>query len=586
MEQWFVINKKADFKSIGKKHGIDQVTARVIRNRDVIEEEEIHLFLKGGLDDLSDPHQMRDADKLVEILSEKIDRQLPIRIIGDYDIDGVMATHILLTALQRTGAIVSAAIPDRIRDGYGLNENLITLAKEDHIDTILTCDNGISAIDEIAYAKDCGMTVLVTDHHEIPYREEEGQRRYLTSRADAIVNPHQKECRYPFKNLCGAAIAWKIICLLYEKRNIPKEEAESFLENVALATVGDVMELIGENRILVREGIKKIHHTKNIGMKALISQCGLNPKDIDAYHFGFVLGPCINASGRLDTARRALKLFSQTKEAEALILANELVVLNMERKDLTAKGVEEAILAYEKNSYEKDSVIVLYLPQVHESIAGIIAGRIREKYYKPTFVLTKAEDGVKGSGRSVEEYSMYEQMSKCQELFTRFGGHPMAAGLSLPEENVETFRKRINELCPKECRNLIAKVKIDVPMPCDYVTPQLVRELEILAPFGKGNPRPIFADKNLKLERLWLVGKNQNVLRLHLRTAGGKKIDGIYFGDVPSVLSYLEEKYGAKEVEKAKEGKTNQIYLSIVYYPKINLFRETETLQFEIKYYQ
>lgn len=586
MEQWVVINKKADFKGIGEKYGIDPVTARIIRNRDIQEDREIDLFLNGGLSELYDPHRMKDADKLVDILLEKIRQGASIRIIGDYDIDGVMSTYILKTAFSRCGAKVSTRIPDRVKDGYGLNIHLIEQAHRDGMDTIVTCDNGIAALEEIAYAKTLGMTVLVTDHHEIPFREREGVREYRASEADAIVNPHQKECPYPDKNLCGAAVAWKVVCILYEKMGIPMEDAYEFLENVAFATVGDIMNLIGENRILVKEGLRRIHNTKNPGMKALIAQCGLEPGQIDAYHFGFVLGPCINASGRLDTAKRALELFFQTGEQEAVRIANELVILNMERKELTVEAVEEAVRIYEREGYRKDSVIVIYMPQVHESIAGIIAGRIREKYYKPTFILTESEDGVKGSGRSVEEYSMYEELCKCQELLTKFGGHPMAAGLSLPEKNVESFRRKINELCPQNCRSLVSKVRIDVPMPVDYVNMDLVREFQILAPFGKGNPKPVFADRELRILHMRIVGKNRNVLRLSLRSKENRPVSGIYFGDTEKFQAYLVEKFGEDQVQAALEGRENRMVISIVYFPKINRYRNLESLQFEIQGYR
>lgn len=585
-EQWVTINKKADFKEIGRKFGIDQVTARIIRNRDITEDAQIDAFLNGSLDSLHDPHQMKDADKLVDILVRKIREQAPVRVIGDYDIDGVMSAYILTAALKRCGANVSTQIPDRIHDGYGLNRRLIEIAHADGTDTILTCDNGISAIEEIAYAKELGMTVLVTDHHEIPFQEADGRKVFLYSGADAVVNPHQQDCPYPYKELCGAAVAWKVICILYEKMDVLAEEAEVFLENVAFATVGDIMSLTGENRILVKEGLKRIHFTQNTGMKALIAQCGLQPRQIEAYHFGFVLGPCINASGRLDTAKRALELFFEKNEAEAQRIAQELVVLNMERKELTSRGVEEAVRLYEEQGCEADPVLVLYLPDVHESVAGIIAGRIREKYYKPAFILTRAEDGVKGSGRSVEEYSMYEQMCRCQELFTKFGGHPMAAGLSLPEENVEKFRNKINALCPPECCNLVSKIRIDVPMPVDYVTTELVREFSLLAPFGKSNPRPVFADRGLSVERMWVVGKNQNVLRLSLCSSGGKHVAGIFFGDIDCFEGYLMEKFGEKQVAAARSGKSNSIVISVVYNPKINVYRDTETLQFEIVSYR
>lgn len=581
-----VINKGADFKGIGNKFHIDPVTARIIRNREVIGDEEIHSFLAGTLQELPDVHLMQDLDLLVELLDQKINEKAKIRIIGDYDIDGVMSSYILYRALTRCGAQVDVAIPNRITDGYGLNRNLITEALECGVDTILTCDNGITAIEEIAYAKEAGMTVLVTDHHEIPFKDVDGERIYMRSEADAIVNPHQKTCAFPYKDLCGAGVAWAVIVALYEKNNIEQKEAENLLEFVAFATVGDIMSLTGLNRILVREGLKRIHHTTNIGMRALISQCGLLPEQIDTYHFGFVLGPCINAAGRLDTARRALRLFISEKPEEAAEIAEELVVLNEERKEMTRQGVEEAKQLVEEGGYENDPVLILYLPDVHESIAGIIAGRIREYYYRPTFILTKGEDGVKGSGRSTEKYSMYEQMCKCSDLLTKFGGHPMAAGLSLPEENVEAFRKQMNENCPFRAEEMVQTIHIDVPMPVDYVTNALVEEFSILAPFGKDNPKPVFADRNLKISRMWIVGKNQNVLRMTLISKQGRPLSAIYFGDIEAMQTYLMEQYGTQEVDKAFHGRENSMQISIVYSPKLNTYKDSETLQFEIQYYR
>lgn len=586
MEQWMVINKGADFKGIGNKFHIDPVTARIIRNREVIGDEEIHSFLAGTLQELPDVHLMQDLDLLVELLDQKINEKAKIRIIGDYDIDGVMSSYILYRALTRCGAQVDVAIPNRITDGYGLNRNLITEALECGVDTILTCDNGITAIEEIAYAKEAGMTVLVTDHHEIPFKDVDGERIYMRSEADAIVNPHQKTCAFPYKNLCGAGVAWAVIVALYEKNNIEQKEAEELLEFVAFATVGDIMSLTGLNRILVREGLKRIHHTTNIGMRALISRCGLLPEQIDTYHFGFVLGPCINAAGRLDTARRALRLFISESPEEAAEVADELVILNEERKEMTRQGVEEAKQLVEEGGYENDPVLILYLPNVHESIAGIIAGRIREYYYRPTFILTKGEDGVKGSGRSTEEYSMYEQMCKCSDLLTKFGGHPMAAGLSLPEENVEAFRKQMNENCPFRAEEMVQTIHIDVPMPVDYVTNALVEEFSILAPFGKDNPKPVFADRNLNISRMWIVGKNQNVLRMTLISKQGRPLSAIYFGDIEAMQTYLMEQYGTQEVDKAFHGRENNMQISIVYSPKLNTYRDSETLQFEIQYYR
>ena len=585
MEKWFVINKGADFAGIAKRFGISPVTARLIRNREVMGDEAIARYLKGGIGELYDPHLLLDSDRLTDILVQKISEQKKIRVIGDYDIDGVMSTYILYKGITRCGGSVDFQIPDRMKDGYGINDHLIEQADEAGIDTIITCDNGIAAIGEIAHAKSLGMTVLVTDHHEIPYTEERGERHYKRSEADAIVNPKQMECTYPYKNLCGAAVAWKVIQILYEKCDIAVEESYDFLENVAFATVGDVMDLTDENRILVREGLKRIHTTMNPGMRALILQNKLEPEQISSYHFGFVLGPCINASGRLETAKIALNLFLQEDVKKASEIAAELVDLNAQRKDMTAEGVELAMQQVEEgNTGEK--VLVVYLPDVHESLAGIIAGRIREACHKPTFVLTKSEDGVKGSGRSIEAYSMYEELCKCQELFTKFGGHPMAAGLSLPEANVEIFREKINACCGLTEEDFIPKIKIDIPMPVDYPDISLVNELSLLEPFGKANVKPQFADKNLGIDRAVVVGKNQNVLKLTLKTERGKSISAVYFGDVEEFREYYGRKYGENEVQQAFLGRTNAIRMSVIYYPGINRYQGNESIQIVIKNYQ
>lgn len=580
------MNKGADFKSIGLKYGIDQVTARIIRNRDIVEDEDIRLFLQGDLSDCHDPALMKDGDKLTDILIKKINEGASIRIVGDYDIDGVMATFILKKSLDELGANVSYVIPDRISDGYGLNVRIIDDAYGDGIDTILTCDNGIAAIQEISHAKELGMCVLVTDHHEIPFEEINGEKKYILSDADAIVDTHQKDCNYPYKNLCGAAVAWKMMCLLFKKLGKQTGILDEMLENVAFATVGDIMDLDGENRILVKEGIKRIHNTKNVGMRALISQCGLMAEQVESYHFGYVLGPCINASGRLDTATRALQMLLEEDENTARMIASELCVLNEERKELTKAGVDEAIRQYEECGYKNDTVVVIYMPEVHESIAGIIAGRVREYCHKPVFILTKSGDKVKGSGRSIEEYSMYEEMCKVKDVFFRFGGHPMAAGLSLEADRVDEFRRRINENSPLTEQDLMEKVKIDVPMPVSYVTKELVREFEILAPFGKGNPRPVFADKNMYISRMWIIGKNKNVLRLSMVSADGKPVSAIYFGDIDTFIGYLSEKFSSEDVDLAMRGRQNRLVISVVYAPKINSFRDEENLQFEIQFYQ
>lgn len=585
MEKWFVIQKGADFNKLAGQFHISPVTARIIRNRGVIGEKAVDRYLNGGLQDLYNPHLLKDADLLTDILIKKIKEQKSIRIIGDYDIDGVMSTYILHQGIRRCGGRVDTRIPDRVKDGYGINDHLIEQAKEAQIDTIITCDNGIAAIDEIAHAKALGMTVLVTDHHEIPYSEEGRKRIYKKSAADAIVNPKQKDCPYPYKELCGAAVAFKVIQLLYEKCSVPREEAWEFLENAAFATVGDVMDLTDENRILVKEGLKRIRHTKNKGMRALILQNKLEFDSINAYHFGFVLGPCINASGRLETAKIALSLFLQEDERKAAEIAAQLVELNAQRKDMTAEGVELAMEAVEKGDVG-EKVMVIYLPKVHESLAGIIAGRIREMYHRPTLVLTKSEEGVKGSGRSIEAYSMYEELCKCKEFFSKFGGHPMAAGISMAEKDIEAFRQKINVCCELTDEDFIPKIKIDVPVPAGYPDVSFVRELDLLEPFGKGNIKPQFADKNIGIEHMYIVGKNRNVLKLQLRTESGGRISAVYFGDVEKFLACYREKFGEPEVERALCGRENDIRMSIVYYPEIDAYQGRENVRLVIKNYQ
>ena len=568
-EKWFVAGKRADFRAIGEKYGIDQVTARIIRNRDIIEDADIAKYLNPELSGLYSPHLMKDMDLLVEILKEKIKEQKPIRIIGDYDIDGIQSTYILLKGIRRAGGIVTAAIPDRMKDGYGINESLIAQAKEDGADTIITCDNGIAAIDAIAYAKELGLTVLVTDHHDIPYIEENGVRTYRRSLADAIVNPKQNECRYPFEGICGAVVAFKVVQALYEACGIDAKEVMEFLENVAFATVGDVMDLKDENRIIVKHGLEQMCHSKNPGICALMRQKEVQPERLSAYHLGFVLGPCLNASGRLDTAVRSLKLLLSEKEEEAAVLAAELADLNEERKKMTVDGLEEAAKAIEEQKLEEQKVMVVYLPNLHESLAGIVAGRIREQYNHPVFVLTRSEEGIKGSGRSIETYSMYEELCKCQDLFSKFGGHPMAAGLSLPEENREAFAERINTYAALTEDDFIEKIHIDVPMPLSYVTKELIQELKVLEPFGKGNGKPVFADKNIRVREKRVVGKNRNVLKLTLEDGAGSRYPAVYFGDVEEFLNFLE----------------NKDTISIVYYPEINSYMGREEIQFVVSNY-
>ena len=584
-EKWIEIRKGADFVQIGKKFSIDPVVARVIRNRDVIQDSEIETYLYGKRDGLHDPKQMLDMEKATDIITEKIATQKKIRIIGDYDIDGINATYILLQGIRRLRGAVSIKIPDRIRDGYGINENLILEAKKDGIDTILTCDNGIAAITAIACAKELGMTVVVTDHHDIPFEEVEGKRHYLRSAADAIINPHQQECTYPYKQLCGAAVAFKFIQVLYEKNNIPLEEADAFLENAAFATIGDVVDLTGENRLLVRLGLDRLHHTKNPGMRALILQNKLMPEQVKSYHVGFILGPCMNASGRLDTAKRSLELLMAEDAGEAAGCASDLIALNDSRKAMTQEQLSLAFLVIEEKHIAADKVMIVYLPDCHESLAGILAGRIRERYHHPAFVLTKSEEGIKGSGRSIECYSMYEELTKCSDLFLKFGGHPMAAGFSLEEKNLESFIRRMNENCSLSEEDFIPQVHIDVPMPLCYLKENLVEQLDLLEPFGKGNTKPVFAARNIGVKAARVVGKNANVLKLDLVMEDQSSMAGVYFGEVEGFFSYVGEKFGETEVKKMSTGKPNAVSLSIVYYPKINEYNGTRSLQVVVQKY-
>ena len=569
MEKWVMAAKKADFNQIGQQFHIDPVIARLIRNRDVIGDEKIREYLLGTVNELPSPWLMKDMKKAVDILEKKIQQKVKIRIIGDYDIDGVTSTYILLKGLTRIGADVDTYIPDRVADGYGIHEHLIVKAESDGIDTIVTCDNGIAAAAEIQMAKEKGMTVIVTDHHEIPYREENGERKVILPPADAILNPKQYDCPYPNKNLCGAVVAFKYITALYERFNIPEKELEDYYELAAIATVGDVMDLQGENRILVKEGLRRLKNTQNKGLQELIRANALEDAKITAYHIGFVLGPCINASGRLDTAARSLALLNAQTKEEAAKLAGDLTALNQSRKALTEKGKEEAIQLIETTELKNDRVLVVYLPECHESLAGIIAGRIREKYHKPAFVLTKGEKSAKGSGRSIESYSMYEELVKCADLMVQFGGHPMAAGLSIEEENIEKFRGQLNENCTLTEEDLRPKVVIDVPMPVSYITKELVEQISLLEPFGKGNTKPIFAQKGLRVLDSNIIGKNKNVVKLKLLDPQGVTMEGIYFGEAEDFVNFIRERNS----------------ISVTYYPEINRFRGRESLQIIIQNY-
>lgn len=574
MEKWFVAMKKADFNGIAEKYQISPIIARLMRNRDVIGDEAIDFYLNGTVEDLYDGLLMKDMDRAVDILKEKIEEGKKIRVIGDYDIDGVNATYILQQGLAGLGADVDTDIPDRIKDGYGLNQMLIDRALEDDVDTIITCDNGIAAMNEIAYGKENGMTIVVTDHHEVPYLEENREKKYLLPPADAVVDPHRADCEYPFKGLCGAAVAYKLVEVLYRVSGKSEQEVEhlqeSLMENVAIATIGDVMDLVGENRVFVKKGLELLKTTKNEGLHALMQCTGVDTANLNTYHIGFVIGPCINAGGRLDTAKRALELLNASNRREAVTLAADLKELNDSRKEMTEEGVEEAVRQIESSSWKDDQVLVVYLPKCHESIAGIIAGRIKERYYRPTFVLTRGETGVKGSGRSIEAYDMFAEMSRCRELFTKFGGHKLAAGLSLEEENVEVFRKRINELADLTEDDLQMKVSIDMRLPFPYINEELIHELKILEPFGKGNGKPLFAESKLRVIQPRIFGKNRNVLKCRLEDQQGNQMEAVYFGEVEDCLQQMEKK---------------QI-MSFTYYPSINEYMGRRTIQLTIVNYQ
>ena len=564
MENWVLLRKGADFQHISEKFHISLRVASLIRNRDVIGDDAIEKYLNGTIADLYDGMLMKDMDKAVAVLGEKIKENAKIRIIGDYDIDGIQSTYILLEGLRMLGADVDSDIPDRMKDGYGLNRNLIDRALEADVDTIITCDNGIAAAEEIAYAKSMGMTIVVTDHHEVPYTEIGAGRRYILPEADAVVDPKQEDCTYPFKGLCGAAVAYKLVEALMEAMGKDAEDADYLMENVAIATIGDVMDLVDENRIFVKQGLDMLKRTENLGLKALMECTGVNVDKLSSYHIGFVIGPCMNASGRLDTAKRALELLEAKKVAEADLLAGDLKALNDSRKDMTAQAVEEAFIQVENSELKDADVLVVYLPECHESLAGIVAGRIREKYYRPVFVLTKGAEGLKGSGRSIETWHMYEGLNRVKHLLSKFGGHKMAAGLSMPEENLEQFRKEINEKSGITPEDLNEKIAIDMQLPFECVNEKFIGELAVLEPFGKGNEKPVFADKNLKVRQASIIGKNRNVLKMVLEDANAYSYDAIMF------------RADSMNVPKREQN------ISIVYYPSINEFNGKKTIQFVV----
>ena len=586
MERWVLLRKGGDFAAIGERFHISPRLACLIRNRNVIGEEAIHRYLNGSASQMNDGRLMKGMEAGARLLQKKIEEGRRIRIIGDYDIDGINATYILLEGIEGLGGKVDSDVPDRLTDGYGLNARLLEQAYEEGIDTIVTCDNGIAAEEEIAYGKSLGLTIIVTDHHEVPYEEGEEGRVYRLPPADAVIDPKQPECEYPFSGLCGAAVAYQLVLTLCEVMGREKEEFAYLLENAAIATVGDVMDLEDENRIIVKEGLRRLASTKNLGLRALIECTNLEKDRLRAYHIGFVLGPCMNASGRLDTAKRALALLRAKSKKEADRLAGDLKALNDSRKEMTEKAVAQAKELVETTRISEDKVLVIYLPECHESIAGIVAGRIRECYYRPVFVLTDAKEGVKGSGRSIEAYHMYDELNKCKGLLTKFGGHKMAAGLSLEKEKAEAFRRMLNENCALTQEDMTEKVVIDMELPFACVTEGFIRELSLLEPFGKGNTKPVFAARNVKIINGRILGKNRNVLKLKVRDAAGTPIDAMYFNHVEEFLKMLKDRFGKYEVDAMLDGRTSAITLALTYYPELNEYMGRVTLQIVITHYQ
>lgn len=582
-QNWVIRTKRADFQALSEQFHIDPVVARILVNRE-LEESQFETFLHPTLETLHNPFLMEDMNQAVRIIIHDIEEGHRIRIVSDYDVDGVMSNYILYKGLRRVCADVDYVIPHRVKDGYGINEEIIENAAEDGIHTILTCDNGIAATEALAKAKELGMTVVVTDHHQVPFIMEGEEKQYVLPPADAILNPKKATCKYPFDDLCGAGVAYKLVEALYEKREIPKEEIYQLLEFVAIATICDVVSLKDENRAFVVNGLERLNHAENTGIRALISVNGLTDVVIDAYHVGFKLGPCINASGRLESAIASMELLLEEDTELALAKAQEIWEMNEERKEMTMKGVEEAE-AYLQDIEDK-KVFVIYLPNCHESLAGIIAGRIRERYHHPVMVLVNSdEEGIlKGSGRSIEDYHMFEALQGCSELLLRFGGHAMAAGFSLKAECLDAFNEKLNATCTLEEAAFIPKVKIDVPMPISYVREDLIEEIDSLAPFGKGNEKPVFAQKDLNVLSAKIMGKDRNVVKVMLEDKDGVIGEGIYF-NAQEFTDNITEWFGQEEYDKLLHGWLNNVVLNVVYYPTINEYNGARTIQFQIKRY-
>lgn len=579
-EKWLLRNRKVDLKAMSDKYKISQLLCKLMVNRDITDDNIINSYINPVYENLHSPKTMKDIALAVNIIKRKIQEKKKIRIIGDYDVDGIISVFILYTALKECGANVDYEIPDRIKDGYGINENIVKTAYDEDVDTIITCDNGISAIDQIQYAKNLGLTVIVTDHHDVPFVEENGVRTFISSQADAIINPKQIECEYEFKSICGAGVAFKLMEVLYEELGMNKEECYKLIEFVAIATVCDVVDLIDENRIFVKNGLNMLNNTTNIGIKALKKASGLEDKEITAYHLGFVIGPCLNASGRLDSAKKGLELLLMENYEEAENLAQEIVDLNDARKDMTKEGVDRAINIIDSTEINNDKILVVYIPDIHESLAGIVAGRVKEKYNKPTIILTKSEEGVKGSARSIEEYNMFEGLLACKELLDKFGGHPMAAGLSLQEDKVDELRKELNNKCKLTDEDLTRKIMIDASLPLEYLNINLIKELDVLEPFGKGNAKPVFGVRDVKVTKAMLLGKDKNILKLRLLTNNNLTIDAMIFNDLENFENKVIEKYGNEGLDNLyNKFNNNNISMDFTFYPSINEWNGNKSIQ-------
>ena len=586
-ERWRLYAKKADFAAISKAYGINQVTARIMRNRGVETKEEIESYLKGDLDYLSDPALMKDADKAASLLEAAIVNNELIAISSDFDNDGIFSGLLLKEAIIELGGRAAIFTPNRVMEGYGVNSRIVEEANARGASVLLTCDNGIAAFEAIDEAKKLGMTVIVTDHHEVPFEEHDGKKIYLLPKADAIVDPKQEDCAYPFKSLCGTGVAYQLMTLLFRRMKRTMSHQEIFLQYTAIATVADVMELVGENRILVRKGLSYLNHTNHTGLRALMEVCGIAPEQVRAYHIGFILGPCFNAAGRLDTIVHALELLESKEYDQALALAGELWAMNEERKELTRVGTERAVELIEHATWKDEHVYLVYIKDCHESVAGIIAGRLRERYYRPVLVFTDAsEEGqIKASGRSIDDYDMFTELSAFRNLFLRFGGHKMAAGLTMEKKNLEILRDGLNARCTLTQTQLMPLVMIDAAMPLGYISEEVIADLEKLEPFGRANEKPLFAQQHLSVLRLSRIGKNRNVVKMSVMGPEGIIMDALYFGDTDVFFDFLEEEYGRDNVAAALRGMRNTIDIGVTYYPQINEFQGKRSLQIVIQNY-